>query len=87
MSPIRTIDWGTAQRVGELVAGSPPYGGPPGRSVQPLAHEFARRVSDYTGLDLPAELPAAGDGRPAELDRGESAHDATVARSAAGALG
>ncbi|MGO9249082.1 MAG: zinc-dependent metalloprotease [Solirubrobacteraceae bacterium] len=57
MSPIRTIDWGTAQRVGELVAGSPPYGGPPGRSVQPLAHEFARRVSDYTGLDLPAELP------------------------------
>ena len=31
--------------------------GPPGRSVQPLAHEFARRVSDYTGLGLPAELP------------------------------
>ncbi len=57
MAPIRTIDWDTAQRVGELIAGSPPYGGPPGRSVQPLAHEFARRVSDYTGLALPAELP------------------------------
>ena len=57
MSPQRTIDWDTAQRVGELLAGSPPYGGPPGRSVQPLAHEFARRVGDYTGLDLPAELP------------------------------
>ena len=57
MAPTRTIDWDTAQRVGELIAGSPPYGGPPSRSVQPLAHEFAQRVSDYTGLDLPAELP------------------------------
>ncbi len=56
-NPTRTIDWDTAQRVGELIAGSPPYGGPPGRSVQPLAHEFARRVGDYTGLDLPAKLP------------------------------
>jgi putative hydrolase len=53
----RAIDWDTAQRIGELIAGSPPYGGPAGRSVQPLAHEFARRVSEYTGLDLPAELP------------------------------
>jgi putative hydrolase len=25
--------------------------------VQPLAHEFARRVGEYTGLSLPAELP------------------------------
>jgi putative hydrolase len=57
MAPTPTIGWDTAQRVGELIAGSPPYGGPPGRPVQPLAHEFARRVSDYTGLDLPAELP------------------------------
>ncbi len=57
MSDSRTIDWDTAQRIGELIAGSPPYGGPAGRSVQPLAHEFARRVSDYTGLGLPAELP------------------------------
>jgi uncharacterized protein (DUF2342 family) len=51
------IDWATAQRVGELVAGSPPYGGVVARSVQPLAHDFARRVGDYTGLQLPAELP------------------------------
>jgi putative hydrolase len=57
MARTRTIDWDTAQRVGELIAGSPAYGGPPSRSAQPLAHEFARRVSDYTGLDLPAELP------------------------------
>ena len=27
-------------------------------SVEPLAHDFARRVSDYSGLQLPAELPA-----------------------------
>jgi coenzyme F420 biosynthesis associated uncharacterized protein len=57
MSAARAIDWDTAQRIGELIAGSPAYGGPPGRSVQPLAHEFAQRVSDYTGLSLPAELP------------------------------
>lgn len=57
MPASRAIDWDTAQRIGELIAGSPPYGGPPGRSVQPLAHEFARRVSEYTGLGLPAELP------------------------------
>jgi coenzyme F420 biosynthesis associated uncharacterized protein len=27
-------------------------------SVEPLAYDFARRVSDYSGLALPAELPA-----------------------------
>jgi coenzyme F420 biosynthesis associated uncharacterized protein len=26
-------------------------------SVEPLAYDFARRVSEYSGLDLPAELP------------------------------
>jgi uncharacterized protein (DUF2342 family) len=26
--------------------------------VEPLAHDFARQVSDYSGLELPAELPA-----------------------------
>jgi len=57
MSNSRAIDWDTAQRIGELIAGSPPYGGPAGHSMQPLAHEFARRVSQYTGLDLPPELP------------------------------
>ncbi|HWY19199.1 MAG TPA: zinc-dependent metalloprotease [Solirubrobacteraceae bacterium] len=57
MSTSRAIDWDTAQRIGELIAGSPAYGGPAGRSVQPLAHEFAGRVGEYTGLSLPAELP------------------------------
>ncbi len=61
-----TIDWGTAQRVGELIAesswmGSPPFPGPPahvlGETVQPLALQFARRVSDYSGLAFPGELP------------------------------
>ncbi len=72
------IDWGTAQRVGELIAGSPWIGGPParppahppagtpaqsptaqviGETVQPLALQFARRVSDYSGLAFPGELP------------------------------
>jgi putative hydrolase len=57
MAVTRAIDWDTAQRVGELIAGAPPYGGALGRSVQPLAHDFARRVSAHTGLELPAELP------------------------------
>jgi uncharacterized protein (DUF2342 family) len=51
------IDWNTAQRVGELIAGSPSSGGVPNRSAQSLAHDFARRVSAYTGLELPRELP------------------------------
>src|SRR5271170_771273 len=52
------IDWGAAQRIGELVAGSPPYGGVRSASVEPVAHDFAQRVSAYSGLDLPDELPA-----------------------------
>ncbi len=52
------IDWGAAQRVGELVAGSPPYGGVRADSVQPLAHDFARSVSHYSRLQLAGELPA-----------------------------
>ncbi len=51
------IDWSTAQRVGELIAGSPPSGGALGETVQPLALQFARRVSAYSGLALPDELP------------------------------
>jgi coenzyme F420 biosynthesis associated uncharacterized protein len=51
------IDWGAAQRIGELVAGSPPPGGVHAASVEPLAHDFARRVSDYSGLPLPGDLP------------------------------
>jgi putative hydrolase len=55
---VQAIDWGAAQRIGELVAGSPPYGGVRAASVEPLAHDFARRVSAYSGLEIPAELPA-----------------------------
>ena len=65
------IDWGTAQRIGELVAGSPSSEGVLAdlrsvAAVEPLARDFARRVSDYSGLQLPDELP------PLEaVDRGE----------------
>jgi coenzyme F420 biosynthesis associated uncharacterized protein len=51
------IDWAAAQRVGELVAGSPPYGGVRASSIQPRAYDFAQRVSSYSGLALTAELP------------------------------
>jgi uncharacterized protein (DUF2342 family) len=51
------IDWGAAQRIGEMIAGAPPRGGVKASSIEPLAHDFAKRVSDYTGLELPAELP------------------------------
>jgi len=47
-----------AQRVGELMAGSPPFGGVRAASVEPLAREFAGRVSSYSGLETPGELPA-----------------------------
>lgn len=52
-----TIDWRIAQRVGERIAGSPPNGGVRAAAVQPLAHDFARRVADYSGLPAPQELP------------------------------
>ena len=51
------IDWGIAQRVGERIAGSPPYGGVRAAAVQPLAYDFAHRVGSYSGLPVPAELP------------------------------
>ena len=51
------VDWRTAQRVGELVAGSPPFGGVRSASVEPLVHEFAGRVAGYSGLQLHGELP------------------------------
>ncbi len=54
----RAIDWNTAQRVGELLAGSPSPGGPPTKAPCELVHDFARRVGEYTGLELPEELPA-----------------------------
>ncbi len=52
------IDWGAAQRVGELVAGSPPFGGVRSASVEPLVREFAGRVGSYSGLSSSTELPA-----------------------------
>jgi len=57
---VSAIDWGAAQRIGELLAGSggrDQYGGVRAASIQPLAYDFARRVSVYSGLELPAELP------------------------------
>lgn len=52
------IDWGTAQRVGELLAGSPPFGGVRSASVEPLVREFAGKVATYSGLTSSAELPS-----------------------------
>jgi coenzyme F420 biosynthesis associated uncharacterized protein len=54
---VDAIDWGIAQRVGERIAGSPPYGGVQAAAVQPLAYDFAHRVGTYSGLPVPAELP------------------------------
>ncbi len=52
-----TIDWRAAQRIGERVAGSPPAGGVRAATVEPRAYEFARRVSEYSGLGEPSALP------------------------------
>jgi coenzyme F420 biosynthesis associated uncharacterized protein len=54
---VDAIDWRIAQTIGERVAGSPPQGGVRAATVQPLAHDFARRVSVYSGLPVPTELP------------------------------
>jgi uncharacterized protein (DUF2342 family) len=54
---VDVIDWGTAQRVGELLAGSPPFGGVRSASVEPLVREFAGKVGDYSGLRSATELP------------------------------
>jgi uncharacterized protein (DUF2342 family) len=54
---VDVIDWGTAQRVGELVAGSPPFGGVRSASVEPLVREFAGKVGAYSGLASSTELP------------------------------
>src|SRR2546422_9161672 len=51
------IDWGAAQRIGERIAGAPPRGEVQATMVEPLAHDFARRVSDYSGLPTPTDLP------------------------------
>jgi uncharacterized protein (DUF2342 family) len=55
---VDVIDWGAAQRVGELLAGSPPFGGVRSASVEPLVQEFAGKVGEYSGLSSSTELPA-----------------------------
>jgi putative hydrolase len=56
------IDWSAAQRIGELVAHTGGAGtldaGVRAEAVEPRAHEFASRVSAYSGLPLNGELPA-----------------------------
>ncbi len=51
------VDWRVAQRVGELIAGTPPFGAISSERVEPMAHDFAVRVAAYSGLRPPAELP------------------------------
>src|ERR1039458_8412490 len=61
------VDWRTAQRIGELIAGinsdshSPTITAEDLRKllapIQPLAHDFAQRVSKYSRLKLTTELP------------------------------
>ncbi|MGH2831713.1 MAG: zinc-dependent metalloprotease, partial [Solirubrobacteraceae bacterium] len=53
-----TIDWGLAQRVGELLAGTPSYEQLPTDSVSTLSKDFAARVSAYAELQAPAALPS-----------------------------
>jgi coenzyme F420 biosynthesis associated uncharacterized protein len=55
---VDVIDWRTAQRVGELLAGSPPFGGVRSASVEPLVREFAGKVGSYSGLTSSTELPS-----------------------------
>jgi uncharacterized protein (DUF2342 family) len=54
---VDVIDWGAAQRIGELIAGSPPFGGVRSASVEPLVREFAGSVGAYSGLQITSELP------------------------------
>jgi len=54
---VEIIDWGTAQRIGEMIAGTPPRGGVRASSVEPLARDFAVRVAAYSGLAEPDYLP------------------------------
>ena len=51
------IDWGTAQQIGELIAGSPPFGGVRRASLQPLADDFAQRIATYGELELATRPP------------------------------
>jgi uncharacterized protein (DUF2342 family) len=54
---VDSIDWRAAQKIGERIAGSPSSGGVKTTSIEPRAYEFARQVSEYSGLGVPSALP------------------------------
>jgi uncharacterized protein (DUF2342 family) len=54
---VDAIDWRAAQKIGERIAGSPTSGGVRTASIEPRAYEFARQVSEYSGLGVPSALP------------------------------
>jgi coenzyme F420 biosynthesis associated uncharacterized protein len=64
---VDVIDWGAAQRIGELIAGVGGNGAPGSSesryaglstdTVEPLARDFAARVSSYSLLETTGELP------------------------------
>ncbi len=61
---VDVIDWGAAQRIGELLAGvggngstGAPYAGMRTDTVEPLARDFAARVSAYSLLETKDDLP------------------------------
>lgn len=51
------IDWGLAQRVGEMLSGGGPRLPVSAASVQPLVEQFAGEVASYSRLALPESLP------------------------------
>ncbi|MHB8532763.1 MAG: zinc-dependent metalloprotease [Solirubrobacteraceae bacterium] len=51
------IDWRAAQRIGELIAGSPSFGGVRADTVEPRALDFAALVSEYSRLPVDRPLP------------------------------
>jgi coenzyme F420 biosynthesis associated uncharacterized protein len=55
---VSLIDWSTAQRIGEKVAGNPPSGGVELATIQPQAATFASLVARYSRLPEPTRLPS-----------------------------
>lgn len=54
---MEVIDWRAAQRIGELIAGTPSFGGVRADTVEPRALEFAGLVSEYSRLPVRSPLP------------------------------
>jgi coenzyme F420 biosynthesis associated uncharacterized protein len=54
---MNAIDWSLAQRVGEMVAGSPPQPDVRAADIAPLVGGYAERISAYTGLAPGGEPP------------------------------